>query len=186
MARLSAEYEEKRDFGSTPEPRRNGRGDLQHPLFVVQEHVASTHHFDLRFEIDGVLKSWVVPKGVSTDPRERRLAIHTEDHPLSYAQFEGVIPEGEYGAGAVIVWDRGAIRPLDDRTLHEQYQAGHVTVWFEGEKIYGGYTLVQAKVGGNEDHWLITKLDDDAADARRDPVSTEPHSIISGKTVGEL
>ena len=100
-------YRRKRDFKRTPEPPGGRRRSGETPMFVIQEHDASTHHFDVRLELDGVLKSWAVPKGPSTDPREKRLAIATEDHPLHYADFEGMIPAGEYGAGTVIVWDRG-------------------------------------------------------------------------------
>ena len=183
-------YAKKRDFSRTPEPRGGRRSARERPCFVIQEHEASTHHFDFRLEVDGVLKSWAVPKGPSTDPREKRLAVPTEDHPLEYADFEGVIPEGEYGAGAVIVWDRGPYENLTQRDgrqvpIGKALQNGHAVVRLEGSKLTGGYAL-QRTGSGNDARWLLIKVDDDAADARRNPVSTEPESVVSGKTVREL
>lgn len=162
------------------------------PIFVVQRHDASTEHYDVRLEADGVLKSWAVPKGPSTDPDDQRLAVRTEDHPLDYAGFEGVIPEGEYGGGTVIVWDAGTYRDLSEDDggepidVAEAVEKGHVRVWLEGEKVRGGYDLVHARVGGDERNWLLRKLDDDAADARRKPTSTEPASVLTGRTVEEV
>jgi DNA ligase D-like protein (predicted 3'-phosphoesterase) len=183
-------YAKKRDFSRTPEPRGGRRSARERPCFVIQEHEASTHHFDFRLEVDGVLKSWAVPKGPSTDPRDKRLAVPTEDHPLEYADFEGVIPEGEYGAGAVIVWDRGPYENLTQRDgrqvpIGKALQNGHAVVRLEGSKLTGGYAL-QRTGSGNDARWLLIKVDDDAADARRNPVSTEPESVVSGKTVREL
>lgn len=185
-------YRRRRDVRKTPEPKG---GDVSTskdgPLFVIQEHAASTHHFDFRLEVDGVLKSWAVPKGPSTDPRDKRLALPTEDHPLDYADFEGVIAEGEYGAGTVLVWDTGSYRNLkedDDGNevpVSEQLADGHATVWLEGEKLKGGYALT--RVGGGEDErWLLVKMDDEEADARRNPVSTEPGSVKTGRTLEEV
>lgn len=181
-------YRETRDPRRTPEPMGDGRqGDR--PRFVIQQHAASTLHYDVRLEVDGVLKSWAVPKGPSTDPRVKRLAIPTEDHPLAYADFEGVIPEGEYGAGTVLIWDRGHYRNLqegDDRpSVAEQLEEGHATVWLEGEKLRGGYALIRTPLGQREG-WLLVKMDDEAADARRDPISTEPESVVSGRTLEEI
>jgi DNA ligase D-like protein (predicted 3'-phosphoesterase) len=135
-------YRGKRDFRRTSEPAGGKERPGKAPIFVIQKHRASTLHYDLRLEADGVLKSWAVPKGPSTDPREKRLAMPTEDHPMDYAGFEGVIPEGEYGAGAVIVWDRGAYRNIThlDKEggpvpVERAVQEGHVAVWLEGKKL---------------------------------------------------
>lgn len=187
-------YLDKRDFKRTPEPK-GGSGskkrEREGPIFVIQKHDASTLHYDFRLEVAGTLKSWAVPKGPSTDPREKRLAIPTEDHPLEYAEFEGVIPEGEYGGGTVLVWDAGIYRSLktdkDGRELplEECLPNGHATFRLEGEKIRGGYALT--RVGEKDDErWLLVKMDDDEADARRNPVSTEPASVLSGRTLEEI
>lgn len=184
------EYEDRRDFRKTPEPKggRPIRGGS--PVFVIQKHDASTLHYDFRLEVDGVLKSWAVPKGPSTNPSDKRLAIPTEDHPLDYAEFEGVIPEGEYGGGAVIVWDRGTYENITEkdgeiRPAKAALEEGHLLVRLNGEKLSGGYAL--QRTGKEQDaRWLLVKMDDDGADARRNPVSTEPASVISGHTVEEV
>lgn len=189
------EYKKKRDFSKSSEP---GDEDVSFdwaeegkPIFVIQKHDASNLHYDFRIEVDGVLKSWAVPKGPSTDQSVKRMAIPTEDHPLGYADFEGVIPEDEYGAGTVMVWDRGTYRNLkeDDEqeppSLSEQIEDGHVTIWLEGEKLKGGYALI--RTGDGEDaRWLLIKMDDDEADARRNPTSTEKDSVKSGRSLEEI
>ncbi|MDX1466245.1 MAG: DNA polymerase ligase N-terminal domain-containing protein [Halomonas sp.] len=171
-----ARYREKHDRG-------------EGPIFVVQQHAASTLHYDFRLEVDGVLKSWAVPKGPSTDPRVKRLAIPTEDHPLAYADFEGVIPAGEHGAGTVLIWDRGRYRSLkegdDAPSLAEQLAEGHASIWLEGQKLSGGYALIHTRLDEGRD-WLLVKLDDAAADARRNPVATEPASVATGRTLEEI
>jgi len=186
------EYGKKRDFRSTPEPSgrdssANGSGDR----FVIQKHDARSLHYDFRLEADGVLKSWAVPKGPSTDPREKRLAVMTEDHPLDYAGFEGVIPEGEYGAGTVLVWDRGTYENTSEGDdgepipLAEGLERGHVTVRLHGEKLSGGYALTRT-AWKSENDWLLVKMDDDEADARRNPTSTEPDSVASGRSLEQI
>ena len=160
------------------------------PIFVVQEHDASSHHFDFRIEVDGALKSWAVPKGPSTDPREKRLALPTEDHPLDYADFEGVIPEGEYGAGTVLVWDTGPYENLtgsdgEEVPIGKALKDGHAVIKLHGEKLQGGYVL-QRVSGSKDEKWLLIKADDDEADARRNPVSTEPKSVLSGRTLTQV
>jgi DNA ligase D-like protein (predicted 3'-phosphoesterase) len=184
-------YKDKRDFGRTPEPAAGKRtSTAEPPIFVIQKHGARTLHYDFRLEVDGVLKSWAVPKGPSTDPKDKRLAVPTEDHPLDYADFEGVIPEGEYGAGAVLVWDTGPYKNLTEKKgkpipMAEAVAHGHVKVWLEGKKLKGGYALNRFKTGKDE-AWLLVKVDDEVADARRNPVSTEPESVLSGRTIEEI
>jgi DNA ligase D-like protein (predicted 3'-phosphoesterase) len=185
------DYREKRDFRRTPEPSEGKRkSSIDQPIFVIQKHAARTLHYDFRLEVEGVLKSWAVPKGPSTDPKEKRLAVPTEDHPLDYADFEGTIPEGEYGAGTVLVWDMGAYRNITEKKgklipMAEAVPHGHVKVWLEGKKLQGGYALTRFKTGKDE-AWLLVKMDDDKADARRNPVSTEPQSVLSGRTIEEI
>lgn len=159
--------------------------------FVVHHHLASSEHYDLRLEIDGVLVSWAVPKGPSTDPREKRLAVRTDDHPIDYLEFEGTIPDDEYGGGSVIVWDIGTWQnhtTADDRErvvfADEAVRSGHLSFWVEGDKLAGGYTL--QRFHEEDDDWLLTKRDDDHADSRRRPTSTEPESVLSGRTVDEV
>ncbi len=182
-------YRKKRDFGKTKEPRGGKKGPRGR-RFVIQKHAASSLHYDFRLEADGVLKSWAVPKGPSTDPRDKRLAMPTEDHPLDYRDFEGVIPKGEYGAGAVIVWDRGTYRNLtdddgDEVPVADAIEAGHLKFWLDGEKLSGGYALT--RIGkGKDQRWLLVKMDDAEADARRNPVSTEPESVLTGRTIEEV
>lgn len=162
------------------------------PQFLIQQHHASTAHYDFRLEVDGVLVSWAVPKGLSTDPREKRLAIRTDDHPLAYGTFEGVIPEGEYGAGAVLLWDRGSYENITETDgnavgVREAMDAGHLVVRLSGKKLCGGYALQRLrKQNGHEEDWLIIKTKDDEADARRRPTSTQPESVVSGRTIDEL
>jgi DNA ligase D-like protein (predicted 3'-phosphoesterase) len=190
MARNSLDtYREKRDLGRSSEPSgsRRRRGPKQ-PMFVIQKHDASSLHYDFRLEAGGVLKSWAVPKGPSTDPRDKRLAMAVEDHPLDYGDFEGLIPEGEYGAGPVIVWDTGTYRNLTERDgdevpIEQAVEDGHVTVWLEGEKLHGGYSLRRM---ADDRRWLLVKKRDDHADARRNPVSSQPASVKSGRTVEEI
>lgn len=187
-----AKYREKRDFRKTSEPEGKKKSSKEKKnIFVIQKHAASNLHYDFRLEVDGVLKSWAVPKGPSTDPKEKRMALPTEDHPLDYADFEGVIPEGEYGAGTVMVWDIGPYKNLretkddEQKTMKESLSEGKIEVWLEGNKITGGYVLVRTGKGKNE-RWLLIKIKDGEADARRNPVSTEPKSAISGKTLEDI
>jgi len=153
-------------------------------MFVIQKHAATSLHYDLRLEVDGVLASWAVPKGPSADPRDKRLAMQVEDHPLDYGDFEGVIGPG-YGAGAVIVWDTGEYDNLRDEPMTEGIENGHVSFALKGHKLQGDWSLRRIR-GGEKPQWLRVKRRDDHADARRNPVSTQPESVLSGKTIEEL
>jgi DNA ligase D-like protein (predicted 3'-phosphoesterase) len=156
------------------------------PRFVIHKHAATTLHYDFRLEVDGVLKSWAVPKGPSTDPREKRLAVEVDDHSLAYGDFEGVIGETSYGAGAVIVWDAGTYRNLDEqRSMAEQLEAGHAKFWLDGEKLTGGWTLQRTR-GGAKPQWLLIKRRDEGADARRNPQSAQPESVKTGRTIEQV
>jgi DNA ligase D-like protein (predicted 3'-phosphoesterase) len=193
-----AEYERKRDFSSTSEPRpgvkRRPKGAVKrrHPRFTIQKHAATSLHYDLRLEIGDALASWAVPKGPSLDPRDKRLAMRTEDHPLEYLEFEGLIPKGAYGAGAMIVWDRGVFenisktrggRPME---LAEALEKGDLKLFLLGEKIRGPYALVRTSDRGEREQWLLIKKKGEGADARRRPTSTQPESVLSGKTIEQL
>ena len=189
-------YDKKRDFDKTPEPApvadRAAAGAL---TFVVQEHAARRLHYDFRLEVDGVLKSWPVPRGPSLDPDEKRLAVMVEDHPLDYATFEGVIPKGEYGAGQVIVWDAGIYSPdeggllsFGDRQQAEErmrqgLEAGKLSFTLRGRKLRGSWTLVSTSRDPKE--WLLIKHKDEQADPTRD-VLEEERSVLSGLTIADL
>lgn len=187
---MAEQYRKKRDFSRTPEPAGGWRKPGKRPIFVIQKHDASRLHYDFRIEVDGVLKSWAVPKGPSTDPRDKRLALPTEDHPLDYADFEGVIPQDQYGGGTVLVWDTGPYDNLtekDGKTLPagKAIERGHILMRLHGKKLKGGYAL-QRTGKGKSARWLLVKMKDDAADARRNPVSTEPKSVLSGRTLSQI
>jgi DNA ligase D-like protein (predicted 3'-phosphoesterase) len=194
------EYERKRDFSKTAEPsgRKRSRGKKpakarrRHPRFTIQKHSATSLHYDLRLEVDGVLASWAVPKGPSLDPRDKRLAMRTEDHPLDYLEFEGVIPKGEYGGGPVIVWDRGVFQNVSETRrgkemdLKEAIGKGDVKVVLLGEKIKGAYALVRTSDPGDREQWLLIKKRDEGADARRRPTSSQPKSVLTGRTIEQV
>ncbi|HTM00257.1 MAG TPA: DNA ligase D [Candidatus Omnitrophota bacterium] len=180
-------YREKRDPSRTPEPF--GEAPVAEapagpgPRFVVQKHWARAMHYDLRLELDGTLKSWAVPKGPSTHVEEKRLAVHVEDHPLEYANFEGVIPSGNYGAGSVIVWDRGWFRSFKPEDPLEQYERGKLELELFGFKLRGRWTLV--RMGKKDKEWLLLKKADDAA-TKDEAIDRYPESVISGLTVEEM
>lgn len=184
-------YKEKRELNKTPEPSSSSGGSSpgEEPIFVIQKHDSSNLHYDFRLEINGALKSWAVPKGPSTDPSKKRLSVPVEDHPMEYADFEGVIPEGQYGAGTVMIWDRGTyqnLRKSGDSTvpLDKCYEDGRIEVFLDGKKISGGYALIQTS--SMDDNWLLVKMDDEHADARRNPTSTENRSVKTGRTLDEI
>ncbi|MFD7662002.1 DNA polymerase ligase N-terminal domain-containing protein [Streptomyces sp. NPDC059788] len=189
-------YLSKRHFDRTSEPRGgDAAASSGNPRFVVQIHDASTMHFDFRLEVDGVLKSWSVPKGPSTDPKDKRLAMPTEDHPLDYRDFEGVIPAGEYGGGTVIVWDQGHYRPMShDRKgrpvpFAESLEKGHATFRLEGRKLRGGYALTRFRGGTDSDEresWLLVKADDAQAGGQGTPDPRRARSALSGHTLKQV
>jgi bifunctional non-homologous end joining protein LigD len=181
-------YRAKRDFSKTSEPPGEGGAASagRAGLYVIQKHHAGHLHYDLRLESAGVLKSWAVPKGPSLDPAQKRLAVEVEDHPLDYAAFEGVIPAGEYGAGTVIVWDRGTFRPQGDAELATMLEKGAVKVEIAGEKLRGGFALVRTRFGGKKTNWLLIKEKDAAARPGSDVTAEQPRSVLSGRDVDEV
>ncbi|MCU1375264.1 MAG: ligase [Actinomycetia bacterium] len=180
-------YLAKRNFEVTPEPK-GGSSPGSGPRFVIQKHDATRLHYDTRLEVGGVLVSWAVPRGPSYDPTEKRLAVKVEDHPMDYAGFEGFIPEGQYGGGPVIVWDAGIYHNLtadeqgNVRPMAEALERGHIKVWFEGEKVQGTWALTRT----DDRNWLMVKVKDATADADLDPVTDQPRSILSDRTVEEI
>jgi DNA ligase D-like protein (predicted 3'-phosphoesterase) len=151
------------------------------PRFVVQQHQATTLHYDFRLEVGGVLRSWAVPKGPSYDPKVKRLAVEVEDHSITWGKFEGRIGGG-YGAGAVILWDRGTYEPLTEGDFGEALDAGHASFTMKGKKLTGGWALT--RTGGRQ--WLLVKRRDDHADPSRDPVADDPASVKSGRTIDKI
>jgi bifunctional non-homologous end joining protein LigD len=187
MSKPLAEYNAKRDFRKTAEPRgkpaaRAGNG------FVVQKHAASRLHYDFRLELDGVLKSWAITRGPSLVPGEKRLAVHVEDHPLDYGGFEGTIPKGQYGGGTVMLWDRGTWEPEGD--AGEDYGKGRLTFTLDGEKLHGRWHLVRmrARPGERRQQWLLIKSDDEWARTADEPdlLEEEPLSVATGRTMDEI
>jgi bifunctional non-homologous end joining protein LigD len=185
------EYRRKRDFKKTPEPA----GQVSAPprdqerSYLIQKHAASRLHYDFRLELEGVLKSWAVPKGPSLDPADKRLAMHVEDHPLEYGEFEGIIPKGQYGGGTVMLWDRGTWEPVGDP--HKSYRAGSLKFTLKGEKLRGGWALV--KIGGrrkdgDDRSWLLIKERDQQARAGQAEsiVASEPKSVATGRTIEQI
>ncbi|GLO47081.1 DNA ligase D [Pseudomonas putida] len=185
MAKPLEEYTRKRDFTATPEPSgKRSCGKRAHALqFCIQKHDASHLHYDFRLELDGTLKSWAIPKGPSLDPKVRRLAVHVEDHPLDYADFEGHIPEGHYGAGDVIVWDRGIWEPEGD--AHGAYAKGKLRFRLQGEKLGGMWNLFRTHLAGKKEQWMLVKSQDSQARSEADYsiVDAQPDSVLSDRTL---
>ena len=180
------EYERKRDFGRTPEPTGRAASTAPDGLrFVVQRHRATRRHYDLRLEFDGTLLSWAVPKGPTLDPSARRLAVQVEDHPVEYADFEGVIPQGEYGGGDVIVWDRGTWRPADGDDVRRQLEDGSLHFDVDATKVAGRFVLVRKGRGHGKPEWLLIHKDDDHAVPGWD-AEDHPRSVLSGRTNEEV
>jgi bifunctional non-homologous end joining protein LigD len=187
-----AEYKRKRDFTKTGEPegKATRRRSARALKFVVQKHAASRLHFDFRLELDGVMKSWAVPKGPSYDPSVRRLAMEVEDHPIEYNTFEGTIPKGEYGGGTVMLWDRGTYEPEDGGgadALRDGYERGDLKIILHGKRLIGGWVLVRMRRDeGGRAQWLLIKHRDDKADEDYDVVADVTTSVVSGRTMDEI
>lgn len=179
------EYKRKRNFSRTPEPEANGKSRGPN-LFVIQKHAASQLHYDFRLELDGTLKSWAVPKGPSLDPSVKSLAVHVEDHPISYADFEGIIPKGQYGGGTVMVWDYGTWELEGDAS--RDYKKGKLSFTLHGEKLHGRWSLVRmgGRAGEGGKNWLLIKSDDEAANRRKNILKSEPNSVITQRTMDEI
>jgi len=183
-------YKEKRNFKSTSEPV-GGKAKGRQLIFVIQKHAATRLHYDFRLEMEGVLKSWAVPKGPSTDPAVKRLAMMVEDHPYNYRDFEGSIPKGEYGGGTVIIWDEGTYEPIEkiegkkaqDKHLLKQLKAGSIKIVMHGKKLKGEWALVKTKQ--DENSWLLIKHRDKYA-SEEDITVKKAKSVVSGKTLEQI
>jgi len=193
MARADplAQYNAKRDFKLTPEPAgkiaKGARKEEGGNRFIVQKHDATRLHYDFRLEVDGVLKSWAVTKGPSADPADKRLAVRTEDHPMSYADFEGVIPKGEYGGGSVMLWDRGTWAPIEGKSARD-IEKGHLHFTLDGERMKGEWLLVRMKPrpGEKRENWLLRKVDDAYSGGSDDLVGRQLTSVLTGRTMAEI
>jgi bifunctional non-homologous end joining protein LigD len=186
-----AKYKSKRDFTKTAEPagrsvRASGARKLH---FVIQKHDASHLHFDFRLELDGVMKSWAVPKGPSYDPSVRRLAMEVEDHPIEYNTFEGTIPQGQYGGGTVMLWDRGTYEAEDDGgddALRDGYERGDLKFVLNGKRMLGGWVLVRMRGNGERAQWLLIKHRDEFASTKVDVVEMVDTSVATGRSMEEI
>src|SRR4030095_7407326 len=177
-----SEYKKKRKFDKTPEPGPKKKRTKSGRIFVIQKHRATALHYDFRLEADGVLKSWAVPKGPSLDPKVRRLAMQVEDHPVDYADFEGVIPEGEYGGGTVMVWDNGIYAPEKDESVSKALAKGELKFAVLGKKLKGGFVLVRTR----DRQWLLMKHKDEYAEGGEDIAETQPYSVLTKRTLTEI
>src|ERR1700733_13757408 len=185
MPKRLEEYQRKRRFDRTPEPPADDGASRRDGTFVVQKHAATRLHYDFRLAIDGVLKSWAVPKGPSLNPADKRLAVQTEDHPMDYANFEGNIPAGNYGAGTVMVWDRGTFEVEGAGGAREQLARGEIKFQLEGEKLRGSFVLVKLKHSAKGNEWLMIKHKDAAADPAWN-VDEHDGSALTGRTLAEI
>jgi len=184
-------YAAKRDFTKTSEPRAGVSNYKNALMFVIQKHDASRLHYDFRLEMNGVLKSWAIPKGPSTDPKTKRLAMMVEDHPFDYRNFEGTIPEGEHGGGTVIVWDEGTYEPIEEikgkkeqeKNLLKQLKSGSLKIKLHGEKLNGEFALVKTH-GMGDNAWLLIKHNDEYASVK--DITKKDKSILSGKTIAAM
>lgn len=182
-----SEYNKKRDFKKTAEPKGKIRKSGKELHFVVQKHDASRLHFDFRIEMDGVLLSWAIPKGPSSDPSVKRLAVHVEDHPMDYIDFEGTIPKGQYGGGTVMVWDTGTFfaegsedYEESEKLLKKMYEDGNITIEMNGKKLKGVYHLIHMR--GKDQEWLLIKGEDKYINQKE----FDQHSVLTGRTMDEI
>jgi len=184
-------YRKKRNFRHTPEPKgKSTGGRSKKPIFVIQKHAARQLHYDFRLQLGRALKSWAVPKGPSLNPSDKRMAVEVEDHPLGYAKFEGVIPKGEYGAGTVMIWDKGSYRNVTKKNNKEvpitrALRNGHLTIELDGGKIEGRYALSRI-VKGKKPRSLLVKVKDAKADARQNPVNPRTSRRSVGATMKQI
>ncbi len=183
-------YKEKRDFNKSPEPEARKKSGSDALNFVIQKHNATNLHYDFRLEVDGVLKSWAVPKGPSLNPSDKRLAMMVEDHPFDYKDFEGIIPKGEYGGGEVIIWDNGTYHSLStedkkesEKLMREGIKKGEIKFVLNGQKLKGEFVLVKMK-GRGENAWLLIKHRDNYAS--KENVLDQENSVISGNSIEDL
>jgi DNA ligase D-like protein (predicted 3'-phosphoesterase) len=184
-------YKEKRDFTKTPEPAPNERLklDKKKRIFCVQEHHSSRLHWDFRIEVDGTMPSWAIPKGPSLNPKEKRLAVQTEDHPISYATFEGIIPEGEYGGGTVMLWDYGTYKNMREQDgklipMKTCLKDGRIEIFLNGEKLKGTFILIRLQNSPKD--WLFFKKKDEYSDGRRNIIKSENKSVLTQRTVSQI
>lgn len=182
------EYQRKRDFQKTPEPRgKKAQHADRHLAYVIQKHDASHLHYDFRLELDGALKSWAVPKGPDLDPANKRLAMQVEDHPLEYGDFEGTIPQGQYGGGTVMLWDKGVWEPIGDPK--QGYSDGRLKFTLRGEKLQGTWMLVRKggrKSGAGERHWFLFKERDEFSRPGSSVTEEMPLSVATGRDLREI
>jgi bifunctional non-homologous end joining protein LigD len=183
-------YKEKRNFKKTPEPGDDETpSKKEHNIFCIQEHHARALHWDFRLEVDGVMPSWALPKGPSTNPNVKRLAVQTEDHPVSYATFEGIIPEGEYGAGTVMVWDYGTYKNIREKNgtlipMSTCIQEGRIEIFLEGKKLNGIYVLIRLK--NSHKNWLFFKKNDEYANSEEEITTKETSSALTGRSIAQI
>lgn len=186
-------YKKKRDLTKTPEPGINQRRKKASHTFVIQLHKARRLHYDFRLEIDGVLVSWAIPKGFSTIHNEKHLAIRTEDHPLAYANFEGVIPKGQYGGGTVLIWDKGKYKPFMDEKryimpMKRALDQGALKFTLNGKKLKGSFAMVRTSKGSSKEQWILFKLRDEFSNDRRNTLNVKSNSfsVKSGRSLKEI
>src|SRR5437016_5993125 len=177
-----AEYKKKRRFNKTPEPGPEKQTSEMGNIFVVQKHRATALHYDFRLEADGVLLSWAVPRGPSMDPAVKRMAVHVEDHPVAYANFEGVIPEGEYGGGTVMVWDFGIYGAENTTSVSKAIAKGELKFALLGQKLKGSFVLVRTR----DRQWLLIKHRDKYAKEGEEIAETQPFSVLTKRTLAEI